>query len=208
MRKLNIKKGDRFERLSIMGEAKPYIAPKGQRQRQFLCQCGCGNEVIVGLNNLRKGIAKSCGCLQKEIIREMGITHNRWGTPTYRSWDKMKQRCNNRNNECYKNYGGRGIKVCKEWNKFENFYKDMGDRPKNTTIDRTDNNGNYCKENCRWATWIEQANNRRNNKIIKINNQNKTLTQWCKIYNLKYGTINTRIIRGWTIEKALFTKVK
>lgn len=88
------------------------------------------------------------------------IKHGRWGTPEYKSWDHMKQRCLNSNQKVYNNYGGRGIKICKNWLQFEKFYRDMGERPKGTTLDRINNNGNYEPSNCRWATWEQQMANR------------------------------------------------
>jgi hypothetical protein len=135
------------------------------RQSMYLCSCDCGNEKIISGNNIKNGIIKSCGCLRKEGGR---LKHGYSKTKIYRVWSGIIQRCNNPNNKDYKDYGGRGIVVCKRWLKFENFLKDMGEVPFGLTLDRINNDKNYYKKNCRWATWNQQANNRRNNKKGKI----------------------------------------
>lgn len=128
------------------------------------CLCDCGDKTIVGVSILKAGQTKSCGCLRKERL----TTHNLSRTPTHRTWGSLVNRCNNSNNAAYNRYGGRGIKVCDEWLKFENFYEDMGNRPDGLSIDRINNNKGYYKENCRWATPTEQARNQR------ISNNNTT----------------------------------
>lgn len=164
MRKLDIKTGDRYNRLTIIEE----VESRGKiRIRFFKCKCDCGNHTIVSLRNLRRGITKSCGCYNIESLKKNKTKHshtiNKIMSSEYISWCSMKQRCYNPNRKNYKNYGGRGITICDEWlNSFENFYKDMGKRPEGTTIDRINPNGNYEPSNCRWSTKKEQNMNRRN----------------------------------------------
>jgi len=131
----------------------------------WLCKCDCGNEKIIPGNKIRNGNNKACGCLSKEGLKLgslANITHGQTHAPIYNIWNGMNQRCGNPNNTSYKNYGGRGIKVCKRWLKFENFYKDVGDPPKGKSLDRINNNEGYFPNNWRWATRKQQNNNKRN----------------------------------------------
>ena len=124
----------------------------------------------------------------------------------YSTWWAMKSRCYNKNHIHYDAYGGRGIKVCDRWlgkNGFENFYADMYPRPNNATLDRIDNNKDYCPENCRWGSKMEQANNTRRNRRIEYDGRILTTAQWARELGIPYRTLQTRIRRGMRLEKAL-----
>jgi len=123
------------------------------------CRCDCGKEIVTTGNHLRTNHTTSCGCYSRDIHTTHGMT----GSMERSIWNSMIQRCTNPNNSRFESYGGRGIKVCERWlNSFSNFYEDMGDKPKGLSLDREDNDGPYCKNNCRWATREEQNNNKRN----------------------------------------------
>lgn len=143
------------------------------------CICTCGNTIIVRKPKFVNGVTKSCGCLQKEHASQFNKSHGMTNTPEYRSWYAMLTRCNNKNSAQYKDYGGRGIVVCEEWvNSFENFFKDMGYKPsRNHSIERTDNNKGYNKNNCVWATRIEQCSNKSNNRKFLYKGQELTVTE-------------------------------
>jgi len=146
--------------------------------------------------------------MQKEIIMPLpwnpGFKHGKSHDRIYRIWKMMKHRCSNKNYSQYKDYGGRGISFCNEWNKFENFYKDMGDPPsKDFFLDRIDNNGNYYKSNCKWSTRIEQQNNTRRTRFLILNNEKKSIPEWSRFLGLKQGTIHRRLERDWSEEESL-----
>lgn len=147
--------GMRFGRLVAVRET----VQDGQF-RKFECLCDCGNLATVRLNGLRGGTTRSCGCLMLETSAQNNRTHGMSGTRTHRIWKAMLTRVRNPNATTAHNYIDRGITVCERWLKFENFLEDMGEAPENLSIDREDNDGDYCKENCRWATQTEQARNR------------------------------------------------
>jgi len=207
MRKPIIKKGDKFNRLTAV----KFDHRDKWRGQYWLFRCNCENEKVISSSRVITGRTKSCGCLQRETARDLGNknkTHKSTGTKIYGIWQAMKARCNNQHTLAYKNYGGRGIKVCKRWEKFENFYKDMGEAPKGMSIDRIDNNGNYEPKNCRWATRVEQANNTRSNHLLTYKGKTQNIAQWAKEIGISYFTLKSRIILyKWSVEKALTTKV-
>ena len=172
---------------------------KGDRI-SWLCKCDCGNRIIAIACNLRNSHTKSCiKCSYIGRYKKHGKTESK----IYQLWSSMKSRCFNKNEPAYKNYGERGITICDRWMDFQNFYSDMGDCPIGMTLDRVDNNGNYSPENCRWASWKEQQNNRRNNKFILHKGEYKTISQWFPNINVKeYRKIHRRIKSGWNIERA------
>lgn len=134
------------------------------------------------------------------------VNHRMTKTPEYSTWQSMRSRCEKTSDKDFIRYGGRGIKVCTEWaNSFEAFYLDMGPRPKNTSIDRRDNNGPYCKDNCYWATATEQTRNRSIAINLTYAGITKPLQVWCDEYSAKYSTVHSRIFKhGWPLELALF----
>lgn len=135
--------------------------------------------------------------------------HGMFGTSTYVCWAGMKQRCNDKKCEAYRNYGGRGIKYSDDWEKFENFYRDMGKRPKGASLDRIDVNGDYCKENCRWANWVVQANNKRTNRVIEYNGECKTLAEWARYLRINIRTLAARLDKyNWSVKKSFETPVR
>ena len=200
--------GKKFGRLTVLRDD-GYIRPK---KPAYHCVCECGNTTRVDGSFLRTGKTKSCGCLRQEVaarsVRAMNTTHGKFGTRIYRIWTMMIQRtCNPRTKE-YKRYGGRGIRVTEAWKHFENFYADMGDPPtEEHTLDRLDTDGDYCKANCRWATVVEQQNNRRDNVFLEWNGRKQTLAQWAREVGLNPSTLSRRLGAGWKLEEALTTPV-
>lgn len=162
------------------------------------CKCLCGVEKLMRADGLRSGTSRSCGCLLKDSHKKRLTKHGQARNSIYYSWENMVQRCTNQNTPNYKNYGGRGICITNSWLIFENFYKDMGEKPKGLSLDRIDNNGNYCKENCRWATRKEQANNTRTNTILEYNSVKKTLSQWADTLGMRSASLIKRINKGLT----------
>jgi len=173
----------------------------------WLCQCDCGNIFTTLAQNLRTGKSTHCGCMLHENISKASTTHGYSKTRTYRSWNKMKGRCCNPNDDRYCQYGGAGITLYERWVSFENFLSDMGERPEGTSIDRIDNTKGYCPENCKWSTPKEQMNNTSINRNITYKGKTQTLTQWCDELKLSYSMVSTRLSRGMCVDKA-FTLIK
>lgn len=197
--------GRRFGRLVVLGKDAGATPASGSR---WLCQCDCGTiRSFIG-SLLRRGDARSCGCLRREIARATFTTHGQSESAEFKIWLGILQRCTNPNNRAYRDYGGRGITVCERWESFENFYADMGERPAGHSIDRIDNDGPYCPENCHWATRGEQRRNSR--KVIRVEYQGKTmvLLDWAKELGFTYPTLKHRFQRGWSVERAFTTPAR
>lgn len=184
---------------------------------KWICLCnpelgGCGKTVEVIGSGLKSGHYISCGCYHREscIARSTKHGYALQGSKrnTYTTWCAMIQRCTNSNNPNWENYGGRGIKICTRWLKFENFLEDMGEKPKNKTLNRIDNNGNYDPSNCEWSTCKEQNRNRRSNHLISLNGVTKTIVEWAEEIGFPYSTLNARLQRGMSDEEAITTPLR
>lgn len=157
--------GKRFGRLTVISKTTPK-----RRSTRWLCRCDCGKEVVATSTNLRNGNTKSCGCYIRDLVTERNTTHGLSKNRLYSIWHSMKDRCLNPNHPHFKDYGGRGIAICNEWrDNFKSFYEwanahgyDEKAHQWQCTLDRTDTNGNYCPENCRWVDMKTQIHNRRN----------------------------------------------
>lgn len=191
----------RYGRLIITG----FKGNEGKDKYQAFCKCDCGNETEVYLYSLKNGDTTSCGCYNLEVTKTRSTTHGQTKTTEWNIWSCMRDRCSNKNSPAYKYYGERGITVCTEWSKFENFYKDMGRRPEGLSLDRIDNNKGYSKDNCKWSTWTEQSRNRSFNVNLTYKGVTKCLSAWAEEYKLNYKCLHKRIQVGWPIEKALTT---
>lgn len=205
--------GQVFTRLTVLQEA----GKSKHGQTRWLCQCECGTHSIILGRCLLGALTKSCGCLHREFLEKTFITHGMKHSLTYRSWGDMIQRTTNLRDTGAKNYIARGIRVCLRYRGFAAFLADLGERPPGKSLDRKENEGHYscgqCDEciqngwpmNCRWATKIEQSNNRRSNHRILMDGQNLTITEWAQKLLLNRDTIMRRLGLGWSEKQALYT---
>lgn len=190
--------GARFDKLTVIG---PFWT---DRSRWAMCVCDCGKEFAAKTSFLKRGVAKSCGCLVRAPKHGHAVGYK--PTRVYRIWEGIHTRCKSEDTgrEDWPRYGGKGIRVCDRWKCFENFLEDMGEPPAGTSIDRIDPRGNYEPGNCRWSTAKAQANNTRANRIIEFSGEFLTLAQWCEKLALPYPRTYYRLfVANWPIEKAL-----
>lgn len=203
MGKVDDLKGKKFNNLYVVERADSDKSGKAR----WKCLCDCGNYTVVTGSNLKTNSVKSCGCL----IHRKSWNHyiEKSSKRLYSIWCGMKGRCNNPNHPAYKNYGGRGISICKEWKDFRNFEKWSLDNEyfDNASIERKDVNENYSPQNCCWIPLAEQAKNRRSSYEIIHNGRKLNLTEYCKELNLDYKRVHSRIYKlGWDFEKAVSTE--
>lgn len=206
--------GQKFGRLNVIQKSES----KRGGKTWWVCRCDCGTILDVWSVYLRNGTTKSCGCLNRELASERLKTRKllqgsdgRSSTRLYKTWTSMLQRCENPKAYYFDHYGGRGIRVCQEWrDSFEAFrawalsngYSD------DLTIDRIDNDGNYCPENCRWADSFTQCNNMRSNRMISFGGKTMSLSQWARELGISRSTLAVRICKGWSIQRAFTTPVE
>ncbi len=185
---------------------------KDRRKRPYLiCKCSCGNDAVVDFYNYKKGDQKSCGCLQSEVRRSKATIHGMVGTRAYRTWHSMIVRCSDPTRKGADGYAGRGIAVCGEWKTFSGFYEFLktilpdgeADIPKNLSLDREDNDGNYEPGNVRLATRIVQGRNTRSNRIIEMGGERRCVTEWADIFGVDAKKVFARLDRGHSLKDAL-----
>lgn len=200
--------GQRFGYLTAL--ARHGTSTGRTKKATWLCRCDCGVEVVresQSLRSIHRPNAKHCGCRGNEANRTHGMT----GTRPYRIWSGMRRRCTDSNDKDFKNYGARGVTVCKRWAKsFENFWADMGGGyADHLTLDRKNVNKGYSKANCQWATVREQGNNTRFNRWLETPKGCMTVAQAARTYGLEKGTLSARLTRyGWPLHEALTVKVR
>jgi hypothetical protein len=170
------------------------------------CRCDCGRAAVVWSANLKNALTRSCGCLRAEIVgaaaKARMTKHGMWQTPEFRIWTGIVTRCSNPNSEQWKKYGKRGITMCDRWKSFAAFYEDMGPRPSAVhSIDRRDNDKGYEPSNCRWATPIEQAANRRRAVAITHDGVRMSLPTLARVSGIALSTLEWRHRRGWSSER-------
>lgn len=199
--------GYHFGRLIVIG----YAGKDKGNHSKWLCRCECGNSTVVAGYNLETGKILSCGCLRREQAKKLNYKDGRSNTRLYSIYCNMISRTENPNVNCFKFYGGRGIKICRKWRRdFQTFrawalahgYKE------NLSIDRIDNDKGYSPDNCRWVTDNTQFNNRRSNCVIAFQGETKTKAEWARAAGISYHTLCTRLNDGWPFERAILTPAK
>ena len=200
-KKLNLI-GERFGRLTVVEY--DGISPNGKSM--WRCQCECGSICVVRGSKLTSGHTKSCGCYNRDNVKERSSTHGMSRTRLYNIWRVMLKRCYYKNATNYESYGGRGVRVCDEWRDFVEFQKwalthGYSDE---LTIDRISNDGDYTPENCRWVDMMVQSRNTSRNRVITFRGETHCMKDWSDILGINYQTLKQRInVYGWSIERAL-----
>ena len=215
-RRLEDLTGLKFGKLTVLERADDAIHPSGKRSVRWICQCECGNICTIYAESLKSGGAQSCGCLKQELATIQMTTHNGTNERLYLVWMAMLNRCTNQNDDHYKYYGGRGIKVCDEWKDYVAFRQWAYNSGYNSdapygdcTIERYDKDGDYCPNNCGWESINVQANNKSNNRFISFQGETHTLAQWSRITGIDRHTISKYDDKGFTIGEIIeLTKTK
>lgn len=193
--------GQRFSRLLVIGY---------QGYKRVEVRCDCGAEKFVHACQLRSGTTMSCGCLRAEVAPLVARKHGRSHTKEHAAWKALRARCMSPRNKDFRRYGGRGITICQRWlDSFEAFLADMGPAGEATSIDRIDVHGNYEPGNCRWATVLQQANNKTNSRrVTHHHGREQTAAQWAREFGINYGTFLSRLSRGAMGDRLFATPAK
>jgi hypothetical protein len=187
MSKLKDLSGNVYGRLKVLSKT---ISKTKSTNARWLCLCECGKEKDIQGTSLTSGMTRSCGCLRREIGKGKNLSHGMATkgsqSPEYRTWCKIKERCANPKDKRFKDYGGRGIEVCRRWRSdFSLFLLDMGPRPAGRfSIERKDNNGHYSPENCEWIPMADQAGNKRSNVRIEFGGRTLYKAQWARLFGI------------------------
>lgn len=197
--------GKTFGRWTVVSRA-----PNRGTAAQWVCECSCGASRIVLAGVLRRGKSKSCGCYQAELTSARFTKHGasrRGGTSEYNTWAGMNGRCHNPNEQWFKIYGGKGVRICDRWSGsegFTNFLADMGYKPSDQhSIERIDGDGNYEPSNCIWATKVQQSRNTSRNRYLTYNDETHCLAEWAEIRGIPRKTLTARLRYGWPLNQAL-----
>lgn len=199
--------GQRFGELTVLHRAENSLS----RGTRWLCQCDCGRETVVFAGNLTRGNTTSCGCTRLAKTSQKLRTHGETKTRLYQIWYNMVTRCHNTNDPHFQHYGARGIVVCEEWRKYENFrdwalshgYTDS------LTIERSDVNGNYHPDNCTWASRKQQANNKRTSRYVEFDGERRTVAEWAEHLGMDSRALWDRLfVQNWSVERALTTPLR
>ena len=196
--------GMRYGRLTVLHLDPSFSSTSRGKRLRWLCRCDCGGTKSVSGHELTSGCTTSCGCLRKELLGNASRKHGMNRTPTYRSWQAMKERCYNVKSWKYKTYGGAGILVCDRWlNSFEAFLEDMGERPEGSTLDRIDNTKGYNPENVRWADARTQRLNRTKMKLYLWDGHPRSIKEIAEMAGVPRTTLNRKIRAYPSIEDAV-----
>lgn len=206
MKVIRVAANERFGRLTFTG-----TETRANGVRRLLCHCDCGKDAWAILANLRSGHTNSCGCLRTERIAAVNSRRSQpfiTKMPEYRAWRHLRERCSEPSDPNFRNYGGRGIKVCPAWDhSFAQFLHDVGRRPSpRHSIDRINNDGHYEPGNVRWATQSEQNSNKRGQYPLTYKGETMLLTHWARRLGMRQCVLRQRIVElGWDVERALTT---
>jgi len=196
--------GIRYGKLQVLHLDPAFSSASCGKRLRWLCKCDCGGIKSVTGHDLSSGCTTSCGCLRKEIMGRANRTHGMVRTPTYRSWQAMKERCYNLSSWKYETYGAIGISVCDRWrNSFEAFLEDMGERPEGTTLDRIDNTRGYSPDNVRWADARTQRLNTTRMKLYAWKGAPRTIKEIAEMAGIPRTTLNRKIRLYPSIEDAV-----